>query len=182
MCFSFLASLLSFLLDLITLRFKSDQAKDLELLLLRHQVRILRRKQTSRLHIAAWEKLALAVVTAKLRSIPASTRTRLDHVLVVFKPDTVLKWHRALVRRKWTFKRRRSGGRPAIPADLEALILRLARENPSWGYGKLEGELGKLGYTSAPSTIRDVLKRNQVPPAPTRSQAGSSWRTFLTHY
>jgi transposase InsO family protein len=106
----------------------------------------------------------------------------LDRVLIVFKPDTVLKWHRELVRRKWTFKRRRSGGRPPLAAEIQGLIVQLARENPRWGYGKLQGELLKLGHSLSRSTIRDVLKRNQVPPAPTRRQAGSSWRAFLKHY
>ncbi|HSH80607.1 MAG TPA: integrase core domain-containing protein, partial [Herpetosiphonaceae bacterium] len=182
MCFSLLASLLSLLLDLVIIRYQTEQAKDLELLLLRQQVRILHRKQTRQLRIAMWEKLALAVLVAKLRRLTTSSRPSLEHVLVLFKPETVLKWHRDLVRRKWTFKRRRVGGRPRIPADLETLLLRLARENPAWGYGKLEGELLKLGYTLAQSTIRDVLRRNKVPPAPTRSRSGSSWHTFLNHY
>ncbi len=102
--------------------------------------------------------------------------------MLVFKPETLLTWHRELVRRKWTFTRRRTGGRPPITAELEALILRLAKENPAWGYSKLEGELRKLGYDIGRSTIRDVLKRKRVPPAPKRSQQASSWRTFLRHY
>ena len=182
MWFSLLASLLAFLLDLVAITRQSDREKDLELLLLRQQVRILQRKQTRRLRISAWEKLALAVVAAKFHKLTARAHTRLDEVLLLFKPATVLKWHRELVRRKWTFKRRRRGGRPPIPADLEAVILRLARENPSWGYGKLEGELRKLNYTIAQSTIRAVLKRHKVPPAPRRKQAGPTWRTFLQHY
>jgi transposase InsO family protein len=100
----------------------------------------------------------------------------------LFKPDTVLKWHRDLVRRKWTFAKKAPLGRPPISPELEALILRLAKENPSWGYGKIEGELGKLGYDVGRSTIRDVLKRKHVPPAPERCKRGSTWRTFLAHY
>ncbi len=98
------------------------------------------------------------------------------------KTDTLLKWHRDLVRRKWSFKKKAPLGRPPIPPEVEALLLRLATENPRWGYGKLEGELGKLGYDIGRSTIRDVLKRWRVPPAPERGKHGSSWRTFLTHY
>ena len=93
-----------------------------------------------------------------------------------------MKWHRELVRRKWTLKKKAPLGRPPIPPDVEALLLRLANENPRWGDGKLEGELGKLGYDIGRSTIRDVLKRRRVPPAPERGKHGSSWRTFLTHY
>ena len=74
-----------------------------------------------------------------------SARARLAQVVFLFKPDTLLKWHRELVRRKWTFKRKVPLGRPPIPPDVEALLLRLAHENPTWGYGKLEGELLKLG-------------------------------------
>ncbi len=73
-------------------------------------------------------------------------------------------------------------GRPPTSPELIALILRLANENPAWGYGKLEGELGKLGYDIGRSTIRDVLKRKRIPPAPERSKHGSRWRTFLAHH
>jgi putative transposase len=100
MCFSLLASLLAFLLDLVAITRQSDREKDLELLLLRQQVRILQRKQTRRLRISAGEKLALAVVAAKFRNLRARTRMRLAQVLVVVKPATVLQWHRDLVRRK----------------------------------------------------------------------------------
>ncbi len=93
----------------------------------------------------------------------------------------LLKWHCQLVRRKWTFKQS-SLGRPPISPELEALLLRIAQENPTWGYGKLEDELGKLGYAIGRSAIRDVLKRRRVPPAPERSRRTSSWRTFLAHY
>jgi putative transposase len=82
---------------------------------------------------------------------------RLDLLVPLFRPETVLKWHRELVRRKWTFARRRPGGRPPITAQLEALIVRLARENPGWGYSRIHGELGKLGFTVGRSTVRDVL-------------------------
>jgi len=113
--------------------------------------------------------------------LTSCARARLGHVVLLFKPDTVLKWHRELVRRKWTFKKA-SLARPPVSPELEALLLRLARENPTWGYGKLEGELGKLGYDIGRSTIRDVLKRRRVPPAPERRRRGRSWRTFLAHY
>ena len=91
-------------------------------------------------------------------------------------------WRCAHVRRKWTFKKQAPLGRPATSPELEALILRLAKENPRWGHGKLEGELGKLGYDIGRSTIRDVLKRRRVPPAPERGKHGSTWRTCLSHY
>lgn len=182
MLFSLLASLLSFLLDLVVITRQSDHTKDLELLLLRQQVRILHRKHNRRLRLSTCEKLGLAVVAAKFKHLAATTTTRLEHVFILFKPDTVLAWHRDLVRRKWTFSRRPTGGRPPIPAELEALLLRLAKENPTWGYGKLEGEMLKLGSRMPQSTIRDVLRRHHIPPAPRRRRSGSRWRTFLRHY
>lgn len=80
-----------------------------------------------------------------------------------FTPETVLRWHRELVLRKWTFSQRLAVGRPRIASELEALIVRLAQENPRWGYSKIEGELCKLGHHVGRSTIRDVLKRRHIP-------------------
>ncbi len=103
-------------------------------------------------------------------------------MLFLFKPDTVLRWHRDVVRRTWTFKRRRASGRPVTASELQALLLRLAAENPRWGYSKLHGELLKLGYAIGRSTVRDILKRQHVLPAPERAKKGSSGREFLSHY
>ena len=72
-------------------------------------------------------------------------------------PETVLRWQRALVRRKWTFRRRRGAGRSPTDATIAALVVRLARENPRWGYARIHGELGKLGHTVGRSTIRAIL-------------------------
>jgi putative transposase len=91
-------------------------------------------------------------------------------------PDTILRWHRRLVTRKWTHPCRR-GGRPPLAEDLVALILRLARENPRWGYRRLQGELQKLGISVSATTIRTVLRGNGLGPAPRR--ASLSWRAFL---
>ena len=101
--------------------------------------------------------------------------------LPLFSPETVLRWHRELVRRKWTFRRRRAPGRPPIPAELEALVLRLARENLTWGYRRIAGELAKLGHRVGRSTIAALLRRHLIPPAPTRDR-GTSWRTSYRHY
>jgi putative transposase len=182
MIFLLLAQTLSVLLDLVMLRSGADHDKDVEILLLRQQLRILQRTQPRPPRISRWEKLTLVLLVSKLTTLSTSARARLSRAVLLFKPDTLLKWHRELVCRKWTFKTKASRGRPSIDPELEALILRLARENPTWGYGKLEGELGKLGYGIGRSTIRDVLKRQHVPPAPKCSQHGSTWRTFLAHY
>ena len=182
MIFFLVAHVFSILLDLIGLHRQADQDKDVEILLLRQQLRMLQRKQPHPPRISRWEKLTLLVLVGKLTGLTTGARARLGQVVLLFKPDTLLKWHRELVRRKWIFKQRAPRGRPAIPSDIEALIVRLAKENPTWGYGKLEGELGKLGYNIGRSTIKAVLKRKRVPPAPLRGKQGSTWRTFLGHY
>ena len=182
MIFLLLQHLVSCLLDLSTVARRSDRDKDMEILLLRQQLRILQRKQPRSPRISRWEKLSLLVVAGKLTTLTNNSRVRLSQVVFLFKPETVLKWHRELVRRKWTFTSRRPEGRPAIAAELEASILQIAKENPCWGYGKIQGELCKLGYTLGRSTIRNVLVRRKVPPAPQRAFHSSSWRTFLRHY
>ena len=83
----------------------------------------------------------MLVVAGKLTTLTSNSRVRLSQVVFLFKPETLLKWHRELVRRKWTFTSRRPEGRPAIAAELEASILQIAKENPCWGYGKIQGEL-----------------------------------------
>jgi putative transposase len=177
-----LAQIAALLLDLFALTRRTDPEKDLEILLLRQQLRILQRHHPTPPRLARWEKLGLAVLAAKLTGLGPRARANLNEVLLLFQPDTVLKWHRELVRRKWTFTNRRTGGRPATDPELQTLLLRLAQENPSWGYSRLQGELLKLGYALGRSTVRDILKRQQVPPAPKRTKHGGSWRTFLGHY
>src|SRR3712207_550860 len=135
---------------------RSADEKDLEIALLRHQLRLLQRRQPAPARLARWEKLPLAVLAAKLAGVVAGDKARLSRSLLVVRPETVLRWHRDLVRRKWTFTRRRSGGRPSLGAELEGLILRFAEENPRWGYSRIHGELLKLGYTLSRSAVRDV--------------------------
>jgi len=93
----------------------------------------------------------------------------------------VVGWHRAIVRWKWTFKQRRQkGGRPHTPAEIEALVIQLACENSRWGYDRIAGELRKLGIELDPTTVKNILERHGIPPAPRRGR--TSWRTFLNHY
>jgi hypothetical protein len=157
------AHLVTFLVDLLTGTRHADRDKDLQILLLQHQLRLLQR-QRPQPRLTRWEKLTLAVLTTKLARLTAGPRARLEQHVLLFKPDTILKWHRELLRRKWTVRCTTAGGRPATPAEVEALILRLARENPGWGYGRIQGELRKLGHAIGRSTVRDILKRHRVPP------------------
>jgi putative transposase len=86
------------------------------------------------------------------------------------------------VRRKWTCRGRRRAGRRPTDATLAALIVRLARENPRWGYARIRGELAKLGHRVGRSTIRDILRRHDVPPVPRRGQGSGTWRAFLARH
>src|SRR5258708_7689390 len=119
--------LLTLLLDLFSWR--SNQVdKDLEILVLKQQLRILERKLGHQPRISRWEKCLLVVVAVKLLHQTGKARQHLAGLLL-FQPDTVLKWHQALVRRKWTFQQARRVGRPATDTDLRALVIRLAQEN-----------------------------------------------------
>lgn len=184
MIFIVFAQLLSFLLDLLATTRSSDHQKDMQLLLLQQQIRILQRKQSHPPRISRWEKCTIAVLCARLKGVTKGAGNRLDQTMLLFKPATVLKWHRELVRRKWTYQKTGSSGRPRVQPELEELIARLATENPRWGYSKIHGELLKLGYKIGRSTVRDMLKRSHIPPSDRRSKDGkdSNWRNFLGHY
>jgi hypothetical protein len=96
----------------------------------------------------------------------------------VVQPETVLGWHRELVRRKWAaFGRRRGPGRPGLDAEVQKLILRMAKENPGWGCVRVRGELLKLSHVVSATAIRKLLRRNGVAPAPLRSR--QTWKAFL---
>jgi transposase InsO family protein len=102
-------------------------------------------------------------------------RRLLSQVATIVTPDTILRWHRQLIARKWTFTPRRPG-RPGIMKTISSLIVRMATENPGWGYTRIQGALKNLGHGVARSTVAKVLKANGIPPAPDRP---ASWRTFL---
>jgi hypothetical protein len=179
MLWAVLAHLAGFVVDLVAGARRTEDAKDLEIALLRHQLRLLLRRAGRPPRLSRWEKLTIAALGAKLARLAAGSRGRLSRAVLLVQPETVLKWHRELVRRKWASRRRAASGRPPLPAEVKALLLRLATENPRWGYGRLQGELAKLGHPLGRSTIRDALKRCHVPPAPLRGQRPTTWRQFL---
>src|SRR5712692_6638453 len=168
MLLAFVYTLLRLLLDVadVRLRVRDPEA---ELLLLRHQLRVVRRQvKRPRLDVAD-----RAIMAALCRRV-----SRAAWVGMLVQPETVLGWHRELVRRKWAaFGRRRGPGRPGLDPELQALILEMAKDNPKWGCVRIRGELLKLGHVISASAIRKLLRRNRIGPAPLRSRL--SWKAFL---
>jgi putative transposase len=154
------------LTGLMALLPRSAASKNAELLVLRHEVAVLRR-QNPRPRLDWADRMVLAAL-ARLLSQPLRASR-------LMTPDTLLGWHRRLVRWRWTYPHK--SGRPPVDAKLAALIGQIARENPGWGYGRIQGELLGMGYRVGASTVRRVLRRLRIPPAPERSR--STWRQFL---
>ena len=155
------------LLSWIVLHTRSDTSKEIEILVLRHQLAVLQRR-TPRPQIT-WTDRALIAALARLLPTP-------QRLGLLVTPATILRWHRQLVARRWTTEPGRPG-RPAIPAGLRALIVRLATENPTWGYRRIHGELASLGYRIGASTVWTILHNAGIDPSPQRS--GPSWTEFL---
>jgi putative transposase len=168
MVVSFGYLLLRQVLQLIVLGLRGERAKEIEILVLRHQVAVLRR-QVKRLDLEPSDRV---VFSALSRLLP---RPRWATFLVT--PATLLRWHRTLIAGKWTYPRRRPG-RPPVQAVVRALVLRLAKENPGWGHRRIQGELVGLGYRVAASTVWSILTNAGVDPAPRRS--GPTWTQFLS--
>jgi putative transposase len=151
-------------IQLLTLLARGDTAKDLEILVLRHQLSMVRR-QVPRPKLQPADRALLAAIS---RVLP---RARWSCFLA--KPVTLLRWHRRLVAGAWTFPTR-GAGRPPLDDDLQQLVVRLATENPRWGYQRVQGELLRLGMRVSASAIRLILRRHGLDPAPRRT--AMTWR------
>jgi transposase InsO family protein len=156
------------LLELLVLRRRSEREKEIEILLLRHQLQVLER-QLARPQLTQADRALLAAFS---RVLPRQAwKTSL-----FVTPGTLLRWHRELVARRWTYPRRRCG-RPATAVEIRELVARLARENPGWGYRRIQGELVGIGVKLAASTVWTILKEAGIEPAPKRLE--TSWAEFL---
>lgn len=133
-------------------------------MVLRHQLAVLQRRQPRRPNLNWADRALLATL---LGVIP---RARRHGLRLLVTPDTILRWHRDVLRRRWPARSMRGRtGRPATRRNVRALVLRLARENPAWGYRRIHGELARLGVKIAASTVWEILKKAGIDPAPRRS-------------
>jgi putative transposase len=164
MVWSFVYLALRRLLELMVLCWRSTDAKEVEILVLRHQLAVLRR-QHPRPRLQPQDR-ALLVVLSRLLPRPRWS-------IFVVTPETLLGWHRRMVRRHWTYPVQ-GHGRPSVPQQVQALIVRLATENPRWGYQRIGGELLRLGCQVSASSIARVLRANGLQPAP--RPASTTWR------
>jgi hypothetical protein len=159
----------------------SPDTKTIELLLLRQQLLILRRHQKRGPSLTRSEKLILLTLVEQFQDFAALPKAQLQQLVLIFRPDTLLRWHRELVRRKWTFNQKHQRvGRPATAPHVVQLVLQLAREN-RWGDDRIAGELNKLGYQISHEAVRQILRHHGILPIPQR-QRSATWRTFLKHY
>jgi putative transposase len=158
------------LFQLVVLLGRSERSKELEILLLRHELAILRR-QPRRAPVRPVDRALLAALA---RALPRRAWTGLS-----VRPATVLRWHRQRVRRRWTYPHR-PPGRPPLDRRVQALVVRLARENPGWGYKRIVGELRNTGISVSATSVRTILTRHGLPPAPQRDEL--CWRDFLRQH
>ena len=153
-------------MQILRLQRSDDSDLAIEVVMLRHEVAVLRR-QVARPALRPSDRALLAGLS---RLIP---RSKLSRFFV--QPDTLLRWHRELVRRKWTYLK--PSGRPRIPAGTVQVVVRLAKENPTWGYRRIHGQLSVLGVDLAPASVWNILQRYGIDPSPDRT--GSTWSEFL---
>jgi putative transposase len=159
--------------SLLELSQREEWWKDAEILMLRHQLAVAQRLQPRAHSRLTWPDRAWLALLAG--TVPAE---RLAAIRLIVTPGTIVRWHRDIVRRRWARRSRRGrSGRPATHRKVRSAVLRLARENESWGYRRIHGELAGLGITVAPSTVWQILKNAGISPAPRRD--GPGWAEFL---
>src|SRR6266581_8966811 len=172
MCLRFVFLLITRMTSWLRLSRREEAWKTAEILLLHHQIAVLQRQQPRRPNLDWADRALLATL---LSVIPKARRQGLR---LLVTPDTILRWHRDIVRRRWAARSKRGRtGRPAARRHIKALVLRLARENPEWGYRRIHGELAGPGVNVAAPTAREILKANGIDPAPRRT--GPAWSQFL---
>ena len=171
MCLRFVFLLVTRVTAWLRLSQREEAWKTAEILILRHQLAVLQR-QPGRVELN-WADRAL--LAALVGVIPRSRRQGLR---LLVTPDTMLRWHRDIVRRRWAVRSLRGRtGRPATRQNIKALVRRLARENPDWGYRRIHGELAGLGVKVAASTVWEILRTSGIEPA--RRRTGPTWSQFL---
>jgi hypothetical protein len=172
MCLRFVFFLITRTVSWLRLSQREETWKTAEILLLRHQLAVLQRRQPRRPDLN-WADRAL--LAALLAVIP---KVRRHGLRLLVTPDTIVRWHRDIVRRRWAVRSMRGKtGRPATRRNVRALVLRLARENPDWGYRRIHGELAGLGVKVGASTVWEILKNAGIDTAPRRT--GPGWSQFL---
>ena len=160
-------------MSLLRLSRREDWWKDAEILMLRHQLAVALRERPRASARLTWPDRAWLALLAG--TLPTD---RLAGMRLIVTPATILRWHRDIVRRRWARRSRRGrSGRPPVRRDVRSVVLRLARENESWGYRRIHGELAGLGIAVAPSTVWQILKDAGISPAPRRD--GPGWAEFL---
>jgi len=172
MCLRFVFLLITRVVAWLRLSRREEAWRITEILILRHQLAVLQRRQPCRPGLNWADRALLAIL---LGVIPKARRHGLR---LLVTPDTMLRWHRDIVRRCWAAKSiRGKSGRPATRRNIKTLVLRLARENPGWGYRRIHGELVGLGVKTAASTVWEILKKAGIDPPPGRS--GPTWSRLL---
>src|SRR6266568_320717 len=172
MCLRFVFLLITRMTSWLRLSRREEAWKTAEILLLHHQIAVLQRQQPRRPRLDWADRALLATLFAV---IPKARRHGLR---LLVTPDTILRWHRDIVRRRWAARSMRGKtGRPATRRNIRALVLRLVRENPGWGYRRIHGELAGLGVRVSASTVWEILKKAGIDPAPRRT--GPTWSLFL---
>jgi|SRR5450759_1183221 putative transposase len=172
MCLRFVFLLITRVAAGLRLSRREEMWKTAEILILRHQLSVLQRRQPRRPKLDWADRAMLA---ALLGVIPKARRQGLR---LLITPDTIVRWHRDIARRRWSARSMRGRtGRPATRQSIRALVRRLARENPGWGYRRIHGELAGLGIKVAASTVWEILRASGFDPG--RRQTGPTWPQFL---